>query len=80
MANIKIEIDINTDNSAFDEYSYEVHRILSQAIGNIDTLAVGNTIINKLYDFNGNHVGNIQTIIENEIAQPMPHDEAMISG
>ena len=81
MADIEIKIDLDTKNDAFvDNMETEVYHILQKAVLNIDVNAVGNTVMQKLYDYNGNHVGNIQTRITADEVQPMPHDEAIISG
>jgi len=81
MADIEIKIDLDTRNDAFvDSMETEVYHILQTALLNIDVNAVGNTVMQKLYDINGNHVGNIQTKITADKVDLMPDDEAMISG
>lgn len=64
MSDIEIKIDLDTSNDAFvDNMQTEVYHILQKAILNVDFNAVGNTVMQKLFDINGNHVGNIQTKI-----------------
>lgn len=53
---MKITIDINTDNSAFEDRDEEINRILVRVVSSIKNGRVGGSII----DINGNKVGRYE--------------------
>ncbi len=54
---MKVQISINTDNAAFDEFNgIEIARILHELAEGLDGSDVNNAIY-PLYDVNGNKVG-----------------------
>ena len=60
---MKINIEINTDNQAFEfDENMEISRILKELIDNHDFL---NQEQVKLFDYNGNSVGIAKIINEN---------------
>lgn len=55
---MKITIEINTDNAAFEDRGQEIHRLLSVVQSKIIKGLCGG----PLYDFNGNKVGKFEVI------------------
>ena len=53
---MKITIDINTDNSAFEDRDEEINRILVRVASSIKNGRVGGPVI----DINGNKVGRYE--------------------
>lgn len=56
MARENIEIHIDTSNAAFDDYEYEVARILRKLADDFEN----DNVSSYLKDINGNVVGNIE--------------------
>ena len=64
MTDIKIEININTDNQAFEDNKNELTRILGSYIGKVIDLNDRDSITPyKLKDSNGNKVGTMEVDI-----------------
>ena len=64
MTDIKIEININTDNSAFEDNDSELNRILGNYISNgINEMCKGDYMNFFLKDSNGNKVGSMEVEI-----------------
>lgn len=58
MADIKIEININTDNAAFEDNDSELNRILGDYIfEGVNEMSTGDSVDFFLKDSNGNKVG-----------------------
>ena len=64
MTNIRIQININTDNQAFEDNENELTRILGSYIGKVIDLNDRDSITPyKLKDSNGNKVGKMEVVI-----------------
>ena len=58
---MKLTIEIEMDNSAFDDNSFEESkRIVNKAV---DSICFEDCDLVKLYDINGNHVGEARTTL-----------------
>ena len=62
---MKITIEFATDNAAFvDEFRDEVRRVLKRAVTFVLLRAIeGGETQHKLYDSNGNAVGNVTVVL-----------------
>lgn len=63
MTDIKIEININTDNQAFEDNKNELTRILGSYIKVIDLNDIDSFTPYSLKDSNGNKIGTMEVDI-----------------
>ena len=62
MGEVSVNIDVCTDNAAFDgDATIELTRIINIAIQHVDAKK---SISRKLFDINGNRVGQIKTYVD----------------
>ena len=62
MGEVTLHIDVCTDNAAFDsDATIELTRIIQQAIQHVNAKS---SISRKLFDINGNRVGQIKTYVD----------------
>jgi len=64
MGEVTIHIEVCTDNSAFDDdVNIELTRIVQNAVQHINAKK---SVSRKLFDFNGNRVGQMKTYVDLE--------------